>query len=247
MLRVRPIHFTSRVQEFSALFDALGLVRVVNDVDWLEFDAGSGSVALHRTAADSTDDGVTYLGFQVKDLDVFAERTRVAGSQAEILQEAHGRTAKITARDGLEFMVDPTDHLETVATANPQLSVNALWYTPEVAAAAQDLGNIGAIPVSTAKNGQFADFKAKNGGKVLVHIAEKPAHGGLGFGYHGKLEVLLERLQAHQVQAHIIDESYGRTLHLSNPDYAELPNNPTGATIWINEEDQEDHYGYLKH
>lgn len=247
MLRTRPIHFTSRVEAFLPLFTAIGLVRVNEDADWLEFDAGSGSLALHRTPSGSADDGVTYLGFEAKDLEVFAERTRQAGTAAEIRQEAHGKTVQITGRDGLKFLVDATTRLQTSAEANPELSVNTLWYSPDVAATAQDLRNIGAIPVSTAKDGRVADFKAKNGGKILAHIAEKSAHGGLGFGYAGKLEDLLGALEGRGIAAHIIDESYGRTLHVVNPDYSDLPNNPTGPTIWINEDGQEDDYGYLKH
>jgi hypothetical protein len=53
MLRVRPIQFTSDVAAWKPLLEALGLVCVQDRGDWVEFDAGSGKVALHRTAADS--------------------------------------------------------------------------------------------------------------------------------------------------------------------------------------------------
>ncbi|NYE95847.1 hypothetical protein FHU41_002097 [Psychromicrobium silvestre] len=247
MLRVRPIHFTSRVEAFLPLLDALGLVNDLAEQDWLEFSAGQGRLALHRVEAQSADDGVTYLGFEARDLEVFASRTREAGTQAELIQAAHGPTVQVTGGDGLQFLVDPSEQWEATAGANPLLSVNTLWYTSDVAGAAQDLRNIGAIPVATAINGRVDDFTAKNGGKILVHTAPTPRHGELGFGYLGALEELQEQLSQRGFTSHIIDETYGRTLHLPNPDFQELPNNPTGPTIWINEENQTDNYGYLKH
>ena len=51
MLRVRPIHYTSRMDQWEGLLSALGMVRTVDDGDWQEFDAGSGRLALHRVAA----------------------------------------------------------------------------------------------------------------------------------------------------------------------------------------------------
>ena len=48
MLRVRPVHFTSRPEEWVRLLTALGLVKTVDYGDWQEFDAGSGRLALHR-------------------------------------------------------------------------------------------------------------------------------------------------------------------------------------------------------
>ena len=38
MLRVRPIHYTSRMDQWEGLLSALGMVRTVNDGDWQDPD-----------------------------------------------------------------------------------------------------------------------------------------------------------------------------------------------------------------
>lgn len=245
MLRVRPIHFTSRVEAFLPILELLGLAAGDSDADWYEFDAGSGRLALHRTEPGAANDGVTELGFEVRDLDVFAERTAQAGSTVEILELAHGRAARVRGADGVEFTVDRTEQPETDPAADPKLSVNMTWLTPDVAGAAADLRAIGARPENSSLDRGISNFSAKNGGRILVHQAAESAHGGLGFGYAGNLAELAARFAAAGIEAQLIDESYGRTLHLPNPDFSQLPDNPTGPTIWINEENQSD--GYLDH
>src|SRR6476469_7438993 len=92
MLRVRPIHYTSRMDQWGQLLSALGMVRTVDDGDWQEFDAGSGRLALHRVAGGSAAsgpgaeagaqgalDGRTDFGVEVGDLAEFARRTNLAG------------------------------------------------------------------------------------------------------------------------------------------------------------------------
>ncbi|GAA1048951.1 VOC family protein [Arthrobacter russicus] len=247
MLRARPIHFTSRVEAFLPIFDLLGLASGYPDEDWYEFDAGSGRIALHLAGPGTPHDGTTCLGFEARDLDVFAEQTMQAGSKAETVDLDHGRAVRVTGCDGLEFVVDRAERLETDLAADPRLSVNMIWLTPDVAGASQDLRNIGARWESSSVDGRISGFSAKNGGRILAHFADEPAHGGLGFGYDGDLEELLDKFLAAGIGAHIIDENYGRTLHVPNPDFADVPHNPTGPTIWINEENQGDGYGYLDH
>lgn len=248
MLRVRPIHFTSRVAAFLPIFDLLGLVhsnlvhsnpvRSNQESDWYEFAAGSGRLALRRAPAGSTEDGVTRMGFEARDLDTFTARTVQDGTCAEIVEVAHGSAARVTGRDGLQFLVDRTEQLEPNPDADARLSVTMIWLSPDVAGVSHDLRNIGALPQPGAENehGQVTDFRAKNGGKVTVHPATSPAHGPLGFGYDGNVEELLGRFLDAGIAAHLIDETYGRTLHVVNPDFADLPGNPTGPTLWINEE-----------
>lgn len=244
MLRVHPIHYTSRVEEFLPIFDALGLTRRNSTENTYQFDAGSGRLTLRQVPVGSKKDGVTQLGFEVRDLEVFASRTVADGSAAEIVRREQQTSVEVRGRDGLSFFVNTAEPLESDPAADGRLSVNMLWLTPDVPAAITDLSNIGARLLKTADNGHIADFAAKNGGKIMAHFAKTAAHGPLGFGYHGKVEELLERLLAADINAHLIDESYGRTLHVTNPDFADLPSNPTGPTIWVNEEDQPDQYGY---
>lgn len=256
MLRIRPIHFTSRLQQWQQLLADLGLVKTVDDGEWVEFDAGSGRVALRRTTAGSADDGTTAFGVEVGDLAEFARRTNEAGTAnggtaAVLIQTDHGPSCRVTGRDGFTFLADPATRAAdgtwaTSPDADPALSASIMWIAPDTAGAGQDLANIGAQPRVGSDSGDWTDFTAKNGGRIGVHIGGAASAGPLGFEYDGDLATLLDRLTAAGHEAHIVDECYGRTLHVANPDFADLPGNPTGPTIWISER-QTDLYGHTEY
>ena len=93
MLRVRPIHFTSRLDEWERLLTGLGMVKTVDEPTWREFDAGSGRLALHFVEQGSAEDGTTSLGVEVGDLKEFARRTKEAGAADSTT--AGGTTAEV--------------------------------------------------------------------------------------------------------------------------------------------------------
>ena len=260
MLRVRPIHYTSRLDQWERLLSALGMVRTVDDGDWQEFDAGSGRLALHRVAAGATGsghaggtaggdagadagagtvlDGRTDFGVEVGDLAEFARRTNLAGveegtSPAELVQAAHGDTCRMTGEDGFGFFADKAAHGAQCADADPALAVVEVWFTPDAAAAAQTLRNMGARLRPTPDDDETADFTAKNGGVLMVRPADGAPRSGLGFEYTGDLSALRDRLAAAGQRVSMTEEAFGRTLHVANPDAADLPENPNGAMLWI--------------
>jgi len=252
MLRVRPIHYTSRMDQWEGLLSALGMVRTVDDGDWQEFDAGSGRLALHRVAAvtagaDAGDgavqdgtalDGRTDFGVEVGDLAEFARRTNLAGAEdgtapAELVSARHGDTCRITGEDGFAFFADKAAHGAQCAEADPALAVVEVWFTPDAAAAAQTLRNMGARLRPAPDDDETADFTAKNGGVLMVRPASGAARTGLGFEYTGDLAGLRDRLAAAGHRVSLTEEAFGRTLHVANPDAADLPGNPHGAMLWI--------------
>lgn len=203
MLRVRPVQFTSDVTAWKHLLETLGLVCVEDHGDWVEFDAGSGRVALHRTSArrtsadspdDGTDDGTTVFGVEVGDLSEFARRTVADGTRAELLEADHGQAVRVTAQDGFTFLADKAASRTTSPDADPDLAVVGTWLTPDVPWAAQELRNIGAR--SRHVSAKFADFSTKNGGILLVRQSSETAAGGLAFEYDGDLAALEARLAA---------------------------------------------------
>jgi len=112
MLRVRPIHFTSRLDEWERLLTVMGLVKTVDEPTWREFDAGSGRLALHFVEEGAAADGTTSFGVEVGDLKEFARRTKEAGAAegvttAELIEADHGSSCRITAADGFSFLADP--------------------------------------------------------------------------------------------------------------------------------------------
>ncbi|MFK0002995.1 hypothetical protein [Paenarthrobacter sp. NPDC090522] len=221
MLRARPIHFTSRPEPWAELLEALGLVVTKADKDWWEFDAGSGRLALHRVAHESTqpDDGTTMFGVEVGVLDEFARRTRDDGTIADVTEAAHGETVQVTARDGFTFLADPAQRAAdgTWATsdeADPALAVVATWVSPDVVGSAQELRNIGARQRSSTD--ESATFTTKNGGILRVVHGAEPASGDLAFEYDGGLEPLLDRLHGAGIDSRIEDD----VLYVANPDAA---------------------------
>ena len=251
MLRVRPIHYTSRMDQWEGLLSALGMVRTVDDGDWQEFDAGSGRLALHRVAAGAAGadagagagivlDGKTDFGVEVGDLAEFARRTNLAGAEdgttpAELVSARHGDTCRITGEDGFGFFADKAAHGAQCADADPALAVVEVWFTPDAASAAQTLRNMGARLRPSPDDDETADFTAKNGGVLMVRPASGAARTGLGFEYTGDLAGLRDRLAAAGHRVSLTEEAFGRTLHVANPDAADLPENPHGAMLWVSQ------------
>jgi hypothetical protein len=246
MLRVRPIHYTSRMDQWERLLSALGMVRTVDNGDWQEFDAGSGRLALHRVAAGAgsvgaggdVPDGRTDFGVEVGDLAEFARRTNAASAEdgnapAELVQARHGESCRIRGEDGFGFFADKAAHGAQCADADPDLAVVEVWFTPDAAAAAQTLRNMGARLRPSPDDDETADFTAKNGGVLMVRPASGGARSGLGFEYTGDLSALRDRLAAAGHQVSMTEEAFGRSLHVANPDAADLPDNPNGAMLWI--------------
>ncbi|GAC1384022.1 MAG: hypothetical protein NVSMB43_24540 [Pseudarthrobacter sp.] len=251
MLRVRPVHFTSRPDKWEELLVALGLVKTVDQGPWREFDAGAGRLALHATAEGQDGDGTTALGVEVGDLAEFARRTGVAAEEAgkttaELVTADHGESCRITCADGFTFLADKAANSANHADADPALTVVGVWFTADPGAATMTLQDIGARfrPVPDAD--ETADFTAKNGGVLMVRPASGGPRSGLGFEYDGDLATLRARLTAASLAVSETEEAFGRTLHVANPDapspdaggaattaQSHNPARHVPATLWI--------------
>lgn len=233
MLRVRPIHFTSRLDEWERLLTGLGLVKTSDEATWREFDAGSGRLALHFVEEGSAEDGTTSFGVEVGDLAEFARRTNedgsATGTTAELIEADHGPSCRVTARDGFSFLADPAVRAADggwakSAEADPGLAVVGVWFAEDATIAAQTLRNIGALPRAVpgrddTDSGDTETFAAKNGGILMVGAGTGAGRAGLGFEYEGDLGALRGRLgeAGHEVA---FEESAVPTLHVANPDAA---------------------------
>ncbi|MET1063967.1 MAG: VOC family protein [Arthrobacter sp.] len=237
MLRVRPIHFTSRLDEWERLLTGLGLVKTVDEPTWREFDAGSGRLALHFVEQGSADDGTTSLGVEVGDLKEFARRTKESGaadgaSTAELIDADHGPSCRVTAADGFSFLADPATRASDGTwggspEADPSIAVVGVWFSEDAVAAARTLRNIGArprpVPGSRAADAETDNveseaFTAKNGGILMVGAGTGAGSAGLGFEYAGDLGALRQRLEEAGQTAAVLDDAPLPTLHVANPD-----------------------------
>ncbi|MGA4670705.1 hypothetical protein ACPCG0_13075 [Propionibacteriaceae bacterium Y1923] len=233
MLRTTPIRFTDNFEAWERLLSHLGMTKAVTEDGWWEFDSHSGGLRLHSPDHERPA-GTTRLCVEVGDLDEFARRTREAGTETVITQEGHGPTATITGPDGVTLTATAATRPPLTEGADPLLHVLGLWYSPQTDEVAATLRHIGARPDISADQGGWHQFTAKNGGLLA-------AHGGttsgvvLGFQYDGDAEDLHARLRDAGLEASLVDESYGRTVLVADPD--------GGEPIWVNER-QTDLYGY---
>lgn len=208
MLRVRPVLFTSKIDEHAALLLALGLSYVQNSGDWRLLDSGNGRVGLHRAPAGSPQDGTLQLGFEIRDREIFVSRTCADGTAATLVDSGHGPAARVTAPDGFSFLADPVIDAPDHETPSCQLSVIQVWQTPDADAARTVLANIGARPVPNSHQA----FVAKNGG--FVEVQTGPANGvELCFVYDGDLTDLRTRLTAAELESEFVAD----TLQIAGP------------------------------
>lgn len=239
MIAARPIRFTGHLDTHRRILTALGATVVTDAPGWVVYAVGSGRLALHQ--APSSDphtgersSGDTVLGFETEDLDGAVAAAQAAGVDIRIEQTEHGRAGVVRAADGTTFTIDSMAPAETAAPQDTRLAVMQIWYTTDTATARAVVTGIGARPRITGEDGIWADFRCETGGLAAVHRAGEV---GVELAYHyaGDVEALTPVLARAGVTARLIDETYGRTLRIPDPD--------RDAEIWINEK-QADLYGY---
>lgn len=216
MLRVRPMVNTGHAAAWAELLLALGLAELPHEPSGERcFAAGSGRVLL-RTAPSFAIE----LGFEVRDLERFAQWTRSDGTGVLVRDAAHGPVGHLAAPDGLAFTATPVDARVTAGSgpaAPGSLGVLAVWHTPDVPGSAQTLRNIGAIQSPGGSGGTGAHFRAKHGGFVDLRAAEATGV-GLELGIGGEAGELAARLAAGGHQARFAAGPHGRMLLVRHPD-----------------------------
>ncbi|GMA26345.1 hypothetical protein GCM10025864_41040 [Luteimicrobium album] len=114
---------------------------------------------------------------------------------------------------------------------------------PDVAEVAATLERLGLRRRITSDVGDWVDLAAPGGGLVAAHRAERPSV-QISFE-HPDVQALAERLEAAGIAATVVDESYGLSLRIPNPDAGVAPAVPAGTEIWVNQT-QTDLYGYSR-
>ncbi|TDD70537.1 hypothetical protein E1262_09905 [Jiangella aurantiaca] len=226
-LTVHPVRHTPHADEWVRVVEALGGVVTGRDGDRVDLTLGHGRVAVVRASEPGAE-----LGFEAPDLlavTAECERNGLATVSAD------GRL-EVTGPDGLRVHVDEHPPAAPPPGADPALSTLPLWYSPDVAGAAGVLDRLGLAVRIASHSGDWVDFVAPGGGFVAAHAADRPSV-QLSFEYDGDVRPLAARLTAHGLAASVVDENYGLTVRLPDPD-------GTG-NIWVNEV-QTDLHGYRR-
>lgn len=227
MIRTAPIRFTPDIERWEQLLLALGCTFVADQPGWKVARAGLGVFCLH-----AADEPRSEAWFQSDDHRAAAEAT---GGRIEA-KVADGKEQDFwmaTMPDGVTLGFDAWQYGEgNVEGADVRLAVLPLWMTPDVEAATAAMLAIGAERRLSSDSGDWVDFTLTDG-LMAVHGGE--AEVVLSFEWDGDVDRLSEVLKSRGFVSRVIDEAYGRSLRIDDPD--------GGVELWVNER-QSDLYGY---
>ncbi|MGI6879797.1 hypothetical protein [Microbacterium sp. gxy059] len=226
MTAIQQILFTDRGDEWRRIAEALGFsAPYPPSPEWAEFHGG-GSFALHRVMDDHPAGSVD-LHVLVDDLD-HAERALAAFRPDRFVMEGVGET--LAARiGGISFTVG-----EGSAGGGGAVAVQPIVFAPDLADLRTALEALGVRPVIASESGGWVELATDGGGSLGLHHAEEPRV-GLSFLSAEDPDALAARLREEGFAAAVIDEAFGRTVRLPDPD--------GGEGVWINEV-QTDLHGY---
>lgn len=230
---VEQIVYTAHPARWHEIAEALGLTPFLPPTDdWAEFD-GRGVLAVHALP-DGREEGAVDLHVLVGDLDV-AERALQGREVTRTELEGVGEILLVRAGSGLVVSVSGGARDADRGT----VAVQPIWFQDDVAEARGVLEALGLRAGIAADGGGWIELQADGGGSVGVHSASGRAEGeGAGFGLSflaaGDLEALALRLRAVGVDAHVVDEAYGRSVRFAGPG---------GVDVCVNGA-QDDLYGY---
>ncbi len=247
---VRPIRYTARVPQMQEWASRLGLVTLLQTPDWVVLGAGAGRLALHAVPEGDPLDRVTTLAVETDDLDALERRWADAGMTTRRTDEHDIPLLFATTPFGGEIAAgvltpSPGDGTD----GGDALSVMPMLVTTDVPAAADWFTAWGLRRRISSDGDGWVDLDAPDGGGLVgIHLASNLTQGpppqapppelAVGLTFESSdVDAMLTRVHANGLEdAHVVDESYNRTLMVGCPD---------GDTIWVGGE-QTDLYGYSR-
>lgn len=233
----RPIRFTDDLPGWQRIVGALGGALVSQAPGWLVYQLGSGRLALHRGGGDEGERaGDTTLCVETPTpLEEAVRGAQQAGVPIELEQTPHGRAGVLRSADGTLVTLDSeTPAPDGAAATDPRLAVLPIWYAQDVATPRSVVEGLGARATLVGDDGTWTELTFPGGGRVGIHHADSSGV-ELALRWDGDVEEALALLTDAGVEAVLIDETYGRTVQVADPD--------GGKEIWVNER-QTDLYGY---
>lgn len=234
MIIVQQIVYTDRAERWHALAEALGLVALYPaSPDWGEF-GGDGVLAVHR-AHEERPAGAVDMNLIVDDLEA-AERALAGFSVTRDTMDMVGEYLTVRTASGAEIPV-----FSGAIPLEGEITVQPIWFHEDIAEARTILEALGMRVNITADRGGWVDMRA-DAGAIGVHSVSGRSEGsgpgiGLSFEASGDLDALAARLADVGFAASVLDEAYGRSLRVADPD--------GGADVWIHAE-QDDLHGYRR-
>lgn len=244
-LTVQPIHFTSDFESWERFYRQLGLEPAASDGRFLDLlAADSGMVLLEEVPAGSQLDGVKLVEFAVPSLDAYSEA--LGASVPEYLRTTLGQREAIVIDlpQGRVHVYELPAAAQNHEVHPKHLNLGALLYGPaeDIPTGTQVLETHGLTPRIASQNGGWTDLVANgifafHDGELRQATHEAALQPAIEvFGETGDIDAYLAQLEERGVKATIIDEAYGRSLRIIQPD---------GTELWVNET-MHDLYGYRR-
>lgn len=234
-LTVRPIRFTADLPGWQRLVETLGGTLISKHPGWLVYQLGSGRLALHASNERQPAGTVSVCFETPAPLEEAAAAARTAGVDVALEQLDHGLAGVVRASDGVTVTLDaPTEANREPGPTDPRTSVLQIWYGADVTVPRSTVEALGARARLVGDDGTWTDLTCPGGGLVGIHGADSSGT-ELAFEWDGDVEDALRLLETAGIEAVLIDETYGRTVQVTDPDGTK--------EIWINER-QTDLYGY---
>lgn len=249
-LIVRPIRYTADLRAMQSWAETLGMQTLVATDDWTVLDAGRGRLALHRVDSSDPLAGTTSLAFETDDLDALERAWSSAGLVTRRVDSVGMALLFAATPFGGEIAAGQlSPEPASASQVDPGLTVMPMLVADEVEATARRFQLWGLRPRTISDGGSWVDLRIPDdGGLLAIHSRDSlefadpsaDVHGELSVGLtfeHPDVDALLERVRASgNDRAHVVDESYNRTLLVPSPD---------GDTIWVNGA-MDDLYGYTR-
>lgn len=242
-LTVQPVHFTSDHAAWKAFYTGLGLQRTAADDPFFTvLAADSGQLLLAEVPAGSTLDGVRLVEFTVPDLDAHAAALEDAGVPVDRVELAHRDSLSIDLPQGRVHICQSAITAGSAPFDPAHLNLGALLYAPAsmVTPGAHALAPYGMTPRIASDTGGWTDLMgnglfAFHEGPLRTVENDAPNQPVVNLlGETADISRLAQELEGSGLSARIIDEAYGRSLRVTQPD---------GDELFINETMQ-DLYGY---
>ncbi len=227
---IRMTCFTAEMERWSALAEALCGIRIVDGDVWRVYALAGGRLALHAVHPGDTLRGTCSIAGDVANLQEFMDVVHPREGQLELVESEHGPSIVATSPALPDFLIDLREG-EVVHSGKTQVA--PLFFSPDVMAGARFLVSLGLSVRLSSEAHTYVDFV--DDGVVAIHIGDPTC--GYGFEHPDVVE-LVDPLTEAGFRVTLIDESYGRTLRVENPDDPAIE-----AEIWINQT-QTDLYGY---
>lgn len=227
---ISQILMTAETATWHRLAGALGLTPPYEPTpEWGEFE-GDGILAIHH-ASEEHPPGRVDIHLTVDDLDA-AERAVSDFDVDRGTLGGIGELLTVRASSGIAITVSG----EGRSARSGELAVLPIWVQADLDEPRRILEALGLRPRIASDRGGWVELVADGGGLVALHDGDEPGTTPSFFS-SGDLDALATRVRTAGFDAIVIDESFGRTLRIPDPD--------GGDEVWINGV-QDDLYGYRR-